>query len=58
MSASADILDLVQGLIEVVRVEQGMREDLQKRIAALESKQPRVSVEMPRLQAAMSAKEN
>jgi len=53
--------DLVQDLIDIVREEQKMRYDLQLRVGALESKlglYRDVIVELPRLQAALTAKEN
>jgi hypothetical protein len=63
MDVAKESLDLIQVLINIVRSEQKMREDLQCRVSMLEKKQ-QVIVEMPRLveaisaQAALSAKEN
>lgn len=63
MDVAKESLDLIQVLIDIVRSEQKMREDLQCRVLMLEKKQ-QVIVEMPRLveaisaQAALSAKEN
>jgi len=53
--------DLVQDLIDIVREEQKMRHDLQVRLCALELQlnlQGEIIIEMPRLQAALTAKEN
>lgn len=63
MDVAKESLDVIQVLIDIVRSEQKMREDLQCRVLMLEKKQ-QVIVEMPRLveaisaQAALSAKEN